>query len=101
MPHAAVVHICALRCSVASLYFTARRMLQYNLGALGWQLPPDDMAQLSSIGKQIKYFDGEGEERTAVLPVKHKQQELSVECASAALHTDSTHAAAHVSLLWV
>ncbi len=78
-----------------------RRMLQYNLGALGWQLPPDDMAQLSSIGKQIKYFDGEGEEQTAMLPVKHKQQELSVECASAGLHTDSTHAAAHVSLLWV
>ena len=63
MPCAAVVHIWALRCSVASLRFTARRMLQYNLGALGWQLPPDDMAQLSSIGTQIKYFDGEGEEQ--------------------------------------
>eukprot|EP00891_Asterochloris_glomerata_P001644 jgi/Astpho2/1644/e_gw1.00032.82.1_t len=39
---------------------TDARHMQYNLGALGWQLPPDDMAQLSSIGKQIKYFDGEG-----------------------------------------
>ena len=63
---AAVLHICALRCSVASLRFTAHRMLQYNLGALGWQLPPDDMAQLSSIGTQIKYFDGEGDKPTAM-----------------------------------
>ena len=60
-------------------------LLQYNLGALGWQLPPDDMAQLSSFGTQIKYFDGEGDKQTAMLPAASKQQKMSVDCASAGL----------------
>ena len=99
MPHDAVVYICTLKCSIASLRFTACCMLQYNLGALGWQLPHDDMAQLSSIGKQIKYFDGEGEDQTATSLLESKQQELSVNGSSAGLQSGSGHAAAQISPL--